>query len=102
MAYVVKDARNRSPYWYAVYRDATGRYVKKSTELTARSKALEVARVLERASNAARRQTLTEARTRELLSEVLQSVNGEGLRVFTVEQWFSHFVKQKRKSRSIK
>jgi integrase len=33
---------------------------------------------------------------------VLQSVNGEGLHVFTVEQWFDHFVKQKRKSRSAK
>jgi len=36
-----------------------------------------------------RRGALTEARTRELLSEVLQSVNGEGLHVFTLEQWFA-------------
>jgi hypothetical protein len=45
---------------------------------------------------------LTEIRARELLSEVLQRVNGEGLRVFTVRQWFEHFAKQKRKSKSEK
>jgi integrase len=103
MPYVVKDARKRSPYWYAIYRDATGRRVRKSTELTAKSKALEMARALQKASDEARRGALTESRTRELLSEVLQSINGgEGLRVFTVEQWLGHFVKQKRKSRSDK
>lgn len=102
MAYVVKDARKRSPYWYAIYRDATGRRVRKSTELTSKSKALEMARGLQKASDEARRGVLTEARTRELLSEVLQSVNGEGLRVFTVSEWLDHFVKGKRKSRADK
>ena len=63
---------------------------------------MEMARTLQKASDEARRGALTEARTRELLSEVLQSVNGEGLRVFTLEQWLEHFVKQKRKSRSDK
>jgi integrase len=102
MASVVKDARGRSPFWYACYTDATGTRIKKSTELTAKSKALEMARALQKAADEARRGALTEARARELLSEVLQSVNGEVLRVFTVEQWFDHFVKQKRKSRADK
>ena len=101
-AFVVRDARGRSPFWYAVYRDATGRRLKKSTKLTAKSKALEVARTLDKASTEARRRTLTEVRTRELLSEVLQSVNGEGLRVFSVAEWFNHFVALKRKSRADK
>jgi integrase len=70
--------------------------------LTAKSKALEVARTLDKASTEARRRTLTEVRTRELLSEVLQSVNGEGLRVFSVAEWFNHFVALKRKSRADK
>jgi integrase len=76
--------------------------MRKSTKLTSKSKALEMARGLQKASDEARRRTLTESRTRELLSEVLQSVNGEGLHVFTVSEWFDHFVKQKRKSRSDK
>ena len=103
MAYVVKDVRKRTPFWYAVFRDATGRWLKKSTKLTAQSKALEMARGLEKAAKQAREKTLTEARTRELLGEILQSVNGgEGLQVFTVAEWFDHFVKQKQKSRSDK
>src|SRR5260370_41986937 len=101
-SWVVKDSRKRSPYWYACYTDATGRRLKKSTKQTAKSRAEEVARTLQKASDEARRGALTEARTRELLSEVLQSVNGEGLRVFTVRQWLDHFVRQKKKSRSDK
>lgn len=102
MAYVVRDCRGRSPFWYAVFRDASGRRLKKSTQLTSKSKALEIARTLDKASREARQRTLTEARTRELLSEVLQAVNGGGLRVFTVAEWLDHFVAQKRKSRSDK
>src|SRR6266481_7935087 len=101
-SWVVKDSRKRSPFWYACYVDATGRRMKKSTELTSRSKALEMARALQKAADEARRGALTEARARELLGEVLQSVNGETLRVFTVAEWFEHFVKQKRKSRADK
>jgi integrase len=105
MACVVRDKakRNgklRSPFWYACYVDAFGRRLKKSTGLTAKSKAMEMARTLQKASDEARRGALTEARTRELLSEVLQSVNGEGLRVFTVVDWFQIFVNQKKKSRA--
>jgi integrase len=99
-AFVVKDSRGRSPFWYAVYRDATGRRLKKSTKTTAKSKALEIARTLDKASSEARRRTLTESRTRELLSEVLQSIGGDDLQVFTVAQWFDHFCTQKNKSRA--
>src|SRR6266849_242262 len=105
MACVVRDkaernGKRRTPFWYASFTDATGRRVKRSTGLTSKSKALEMARALQKASDEARRGALTEARTRELLSEVLQSVNGEGLRVFSVAEWFEHFVKGKGKSRS--
>src|SRR5713101_7285961 len=100
-SWVVKDSRKRSPYWYGCYTDATGRRLKKSTKQTAKSKAQEVARTLQKASDEARRGALTEARTRDLLSEILQSVNGgTGLRVFTVKQWLELFVKGKRKSKS--
>jgi integrase len=100
VASVAKDPRGKSPYWYACFTDAFGRRLKKSTGLTAKSKALEMARTFQKAADEARRGALTEARTREILSEILQSVNGEGLRVFSVAEWFDHFVKGKRKSRS--
>jgi integrase len=102
MASVVRDPRGRSPYWYACYTDATGRRLKKSTGLTAKSKALEMARRLDKAALEAKQGTLTEARARALLGEILQSVSGQTLRVFSVAEWLSHFVKQKLKSRAAK
>ena len=99
MASVSKDSRwNR--YWYAHFVDSLGRRRKKSTGLTSKAKALEMAHALQRASNEARRGVLTEVRARDLLSEILQSVNGEGLRSFTVREWFDVVVKQKEKSRA--
>jgi integrase len=102
MPTVVKDSRDRSPFWYACITTADGRRLKKSTGQTAKSKALEIAAALQRAENMAEDRTLTEVRVRELLSETLQRVSGEGLRVFTVHQWLKHFVKGKRKSRTEK
>lgn len=99
MPYVVKDVRGRSPFWYAVFRDATGRRLKKSTELTSKSKALQVALQYQRAADMARQRTLTEERAREVISEIVASVHGgEALRMFTVRQWFEHFAKIKAES----
>ena len=48
----------------------------------------------------ARQRTLTEERAREVISEIVASVHGgEGLRSFTVRQWFEHFRKVKADSR---
>jgi integrase len=102
MAIVVRDSRNRSPFWYACYTTADGRRLKKSTKETNHAKAKLIAEALENAENMAAERTLTAVRTRELLSEVLQRVSGERLRVFTVHEWFEQFTKKKRKSRSEK
>ena len=102
MATVVRDSRNRSPFWYACFTAADGRRLKKSTKQTSHRKAKLVAEALQRAEGMAKDRALTEVRTRELLSDVLQRVSGESLHVFTVEQWFDHFVKQKQKSRADK
>jgi len=61
-----------------------------------------MAHTLQRAANEARQARLTEARARDLLSDIMQSAWGEVLRVFTVAQWFEYFVKQKKKSRAAK
>ena len=100
MAIVVRDSRNRSPFWYACYTTADGRRLKKSTKETNHAKAKLIADALQNAENMAAERTLTAVRTRELLSEVLQRVSGERLHVFTVRQWLEQFAKQKRKSRS--
>jgi integrase len=102
MPYVVRHPTGRSPYWYAVYRDETGRRLKKSTKLTSKSKALEMAHMLQKAAKEARQNRLTEGRARQLLGELLEGLNGESLPVYTLEQWLEHFVKQKQKSRADK
>jgi integrase len=57
----------------------------------------------QRAADMARQRALTEERAREVISEIVASVNGgEGLRAFTVRQWFDHFRKIKAKSQSPK
>jgi hypothetical protein len=99
---VVKDARGRSPYWQAIFNDATGRRVWKSTKLTSKSKALEFAMALQRAENMGKDHALTEGRLHDLLSETLERVTGAKLRVFTVAEWLNQFVKQKQKSRANK
>jgi integrase len=78
------------------------RRLKKSTKLTSKSKALEMAHTLQKAAREARQHRLTEARARELLGELLEGLNGESLPVYTLEQWLEHFVKQKQKSRADK
>jgi integrase len=102
MAVVVRDSRNRSPFWYACFSTADGRRLKKSTKETNREKAKIIAEALQNAENMAAERTLTARRTRDLLSDVLQRVTGEKLHVFTVETWLDLFVKQKQKSRADK
>jgi integrase len=102
MAIVVRDSRNRSPFWYACYTTADGRRLKKSTKETNQAKAKLIAEALQSAENMAAERTLTAVRTRKLLSEVLQRVSGERLHVFTMREWFEQFTKKKRKSKSQK
>ena len=100
MATLVKDSRNRSPFWYACYLSADGRQLKKSTKQKERGKALEVALTLERAETAARIGTLTETRARQLLSEVLERTTGESLIVTTVETWLRDWLRGKELAKS--
>jgi len=99
MAIVVKDSRNRSPFWYACFTTADGRRLKRSTKEANLSKAKIIAETLQRAEDMAAERTLTSVRACDLLNDVLQRVSGEGLRVFTVKEWFDHFAKQKNANR---
>jgi hypothetical protein len=87
VAYVVKDARGRSPYWTACYTDAAGRRLKKSTRLTNKKKALEVALALDHGEHLARSGAFTEARLRELFDQTLERVIGAPVQHYTAETW---------------
>src|SRR4029453_5987223 len=87
---------NQYPFWFACFTDAQGRRLKRSTGLASRSKGLWFAIKLQEAADEARERTLTEERARQIISEIVASVHGgDGLRKFTVRQWFEHFAKIK-------
>jgi integrase len=91
---------HKYPFWIACFTDALGRRLKRSTGLTSKSKAQRFADGLQRAADEARGRTLTEDRARKIISEIVASVHGgEGLRTYTVAQWFDHVCKIKAKSR---
>jgi len=92
--------RRESPFYVCSYRDANGRWLKKSTKQRDRVKALEVALTLERAEAAARAGTLTQARARELVSEVLERTTGESLVVTPVEVWLRDWLRDTQISKS--
>jgi integrase len=100
MPSLVKDTRNWSPYWICCYRAADGRRLKKSTKQTVRKKAMEVCLAIERAEEFARNRTLTEARARTLVNEVLERTTGASLSHYTVEQWLNHWIAQKSDSKA--
>jgi integrase len=103
MACVVKDSEGRSPFWYVCYTDPNGRRLKKSTGLRKKSEAMKMASQLQSASGMASKRTLTEERARKFISEIVASIHGgDGLRSFTVRQWFDHFCKIKAKAKSAK
>ena len=100
MASLTKASKGRSPYWIACYTAADGRQLKKSTKETDRKKALEVCLALERAEDLAKKGTLTETRTRELLAEVLERTTGETLPFFTVEGFLRDWLNGKEVSKA--
>lgn len=98
MAYVVKDAWRRSPYWIACYTDALGRRLKKTTKTKDRDKALRMALQLERAARLGASGDLTEHRARELLSELLEQITDgrESVRVIATRAFMEGWVSEKK------
>lgn len=100
MAVLVKDSKGRSPFWICCYTSSDGRRLKKSTKQTERSKATEICLALERAEGLAARGTLTEARARELIGEVLERTVGDQLPFYTTEGWLHEWLRGKEVSKS--
>jgi integrase len=100
MSSLRKDAKGRSPYWIACFTAADGRRLQKSTKQTDRRKAQTIADALEHAEDLAKRGTLTETRTRELLAEVLERTTGETLPFHTVEGFFRNWLRGKEVSKA--
>lgn len=100
MASIHKDPRGKSPYWYCAYRLPSGRRAFKSTKLIDRNKAQEFCRTLERASKLGTSNNLTEARARELISEIVENTLGEPLKFYSTEEWLRDWLEGKKTAKS--
>src|SRR5258708_10740724 len=87
-----KDNRGKTPYYIAAYTDHLGRRRKRSTKETSKTKAQDVLNGWLKAEAAARGGRLTEARAREIVGEILESVSGRKLYAPTVAQYFKDWL----------
>jgi len=100
MASIHKDPRGKSPFWYCAYRLPNGKRTFRSTKLEDRKKAEEFCRRLEYASNESKSGRLTEARARELISEIVEHTTGEPLRHYTAEEWMKDWLQGKKATKA--
>src|SRR5215831_8391362 len=100
MASIHRDPRGKSPFWYCAYRLPNGKRTFRSTKQTDRKAAEEFCRKLEYASQQSKEGRLTEARARELISEIVEHATGEPLRHYTAEDWLNEWVHEKKKAKA--
>src|ERR1700756_4018097 len=87
-----EDGQRKTTYWIAAYTDHLGRRRKRSTGQRPKAKAQEVLNGWLKAEAAARGGRLTEARAREIVNEILESVSGRKLYAPSVGQYFKDWL----------
>jgi integrase len=97
MAYLVRDARSRSPYWYGVYLVVSPggqrRWVRKSTKKRKRSEAKEILDAWQKTADRAAAGTLDQARIREIVLETVERVTGKRTDSPTVSEWLERWIR---------
>jgi integrase len=93
MASITK--KPNSKYWFACFRDISGRQHRKSTEETNRKKALEIARHYEMVAQ----RKLKPRKVRETLSELFREIYGETVPDATVTQYAKNWLDVKEAER---
>jgi len=100
MAYLVRDARSRSPYWYGVYLvispGGQRRWVRKSTKKRKRSEAKEILDAWQKTADRAAAGTLDQARIREIVLETVERVTGKRTESPTVSEWLERWIRTER------
>jgi integrase len=84
-----KDGRGKTPYWIAAYTDEFGRRRKRSTKKTSEKEAQRVLNGWLKAIDLKRDNRLTEARAREIISEIC----GQKIYVPSVEEYLTNWLK---------
>src|SRR5262245_25026568 len=88
--------RDRSPFWWAAWRDSTGRLFYRSTKQTDKHKAMAFALEVERAEKSATAGTLTEAQARSVLASIMERTStGDVLRNPKAGVWLMEWLEGK-------
>jgi integrase len=96
MSSILKDARNRSPFWYASFMDARGRRLKRSTKTTDSELAKQIAAEWEAAGKAGRASRLVESQCRRVLSEIYEQATGKPIHFRSARSWLNEWVEDKK------
>jgi integrase len=95
MASLQKDSRGRSPYWYACFRGADGRRLRKSTKTADGKKAMRLAIEWEKLAETGRRGHLIVTQARRVVDQLVEEATGEGLTFHTAAGWLRDWVASK-------
>src|SRR5438552_14465273 len=98
MSSILKDSRNRSPYWIASFTAADGRRLKKSTKTTDPEIAKRTAAEWESISKAGRAGRLYERQVRKVLSDLYEVATGSALAFHTPRSWLTGWIEEKKLS----
>jgi integrase len=98
MASVHKDPNGRSPYYYAAFLGPNGRQFK-STRQTDLKLAQKVADRWEETALAGKKGVLTEAKVRQVLSDILELTTGEPMHFASIADFFKDWIQDKEGSK---
>lgn len=97
MAYLTRDTRGRSPFWYGNYcevgADGVRRWVRKSTEKTKRLEAREILDGWQKTADMAAAGVLTDARVRKIVYEIVERTTGKKVNGPTIRQWLDQWLR---------
>ena len=91
MGTLVKDARDRSKFWYWCYTAADGRRLKKSTKETDRRKAKLAGQAIEDGEALLKSGTASEDQLRRIFNEMRTRLTGKPVYDPSVKQWFERW-----------
>lgn len=90
MAGVTK--RPNSKYWWAIFYDGAGQKMRKSTKLTKRKEAQDLANEWEKLAKAGREKRLTEDQCRRVVAEIAQKYGGQKIQFHSTREWFTEWL----------
>jgi integrase len=100
MAYLIKDARGRSPFWYGIYQivlpGGERRWVRKSTKKCKRAEAKEILDAWQKTADQAAAGFLDEARMREIMAETVARITGKRIDAPTIGEWLNRWLASER------